>query len=132
MIRIILLYYLIKLKKIWGVSLAALNYRLHHVGILTEWNCRNNWLQMAQRGFRVSEPEPLPDTARERSQIADKVVALLHQEKRTLSDIAKVLQVRKRDLALLMFNAEPSVVTTNAATAPKTSKPCGALRLIQI
>ena len=41
---------LIRLKKIWGVSVAALTYRLHTVGVLSDWLRRRRALGLGGRG----------------------------------------------------------------------------------
>lgn len=46
---------LLPVKKHWKVSAAALNYRLHQLGRLSEWNYRNNCIALARLG-RQQEP----------------------------------------------------------------------------
>ena len=37
--------HLIKLKKIWRVSVAALTYRLHSVGVLSDWHYQSLYIE---------------------------------------------------------------------------------------
>ena len=47
---------LVLAKKRWGVSVAALAYRLHKLGILSDWQYRGLCIEMNQIGYRTSEP----------------------------------------------------------------------------
>jgi Zn-dependent peptidase ImmA (M78 family)/DNA-binding XRE family transcriptional regulator len=91
---------LIQLKKIWGVSVAALNYRLHYLGLTTDWHYRELAMQIARQGFRKEEPESAP---RETSQILGKVLAGLRDEGVSKSEIAKELHVSVGELDDLVF-----------------------------
>jgi len=51
---------LINLKKLWVVSVAALAYRLHQLGALTDWHYRSLCIEMGQRGYRTNEPDEAP------------------------------------------------------------------------
>jgi Zn-dependent peptidase ImmA (M78 family)/DNA-binding XRE family transcriptional regulator len=91
---------LIQLKKRWCVSLAALNYRLHSLGLTTDWQYRTLCIQISEGGYRKKEPEPC---ARETSQMLQKVFAALKTEGITRSDIATGLCIRNEDLDALIF-----------------------------
>lgn len=60
---------LIRLKKIWGVSLAALTYRLHKLGLISDWHYRKLYIEISRLGYRKSEPD---EGVRETSQILKK------------------------------------------------------------
>ena len=51
---------LVTAKKRWGVSTAALAYRLHKLGILSDWQYRTFCIQMNERGYRTNEPGGVP------------------------------------------------------------------------
>ena len=91
---------LLQLKKVWGVSISALTYRMHRLGMLTEWQYRELFVQISQRGYRKSEPESLP---RETSQILAKVFAALRDEGVVKSDIAAELHVAEEDIDEMVF-----------------------------
>lgn len=91
---------LLQLKKVWGVSISALTYRMHRLGVLTEWQYRELFVQISQRGYRKSEPESLP---RETSQILAKVFAALRDEGVVKSDIAAELHVAEEDIDEMVF-----------------------------
>jgi Zn-dependent peptidase ImmA (M78 family)/DNA-binding XRE family transcriptional regulator len=91
---------LVQLKKIWGVSVAALNYRLHNLGITTDWHYRELAMQIARQGYRKKEPESVP---RETSQILGKVLAGLREEGISKAEIAQELHVTVDELDDLVF-----------------------------
>src|SRR5262249_39830512 len=74
---------LMQLKKIWNVSLAALTYRLHRLGLLTDWHYRKLYIEISSRGYRKSEPDGGP---REVSQVLQKVFNALRQDGVTKHD----------------------------------------------
>lgn len=82
-------------KKRWRVSAAALVYRMQDLGLLTEHRYKDLFIQMSQLGWRSNEPEPCP---RERSQVLDKVFALLRDRGVTFGDVAEALSVYPEDL----------------------------------
>jgi Zn-dependent peptidase ImmA (M78 family)/DNA-binding XRE family transcriptional regulator len=78
---------MIQMKKRWKVSLAALNYRLHKLGFISDWTYRDFCIQIATR-FRRAEPEEME---REKSAVWKKVMRLLWSKKVTQADIARTL-----------------------------------------
>jgi Zn-dependent peptidase ImmA (M78 family)/DNA-binding XRE family transcriptional regulator len=92
--------HLITLKKYWTVSVAALAYRLHTVGVLTDWHYRTLAIEIASRGYRKKEPQ---ESQRETSQILAKVFAALRDEGVTKGDIASELRVSAAEIEQLVF-----------------------------
>jgi Zn-dependent peptidase ImmA (M78 family) len=91
---------LIRLKKIWNVSLAALTYRLHKLGLLSDWHYRKLYIEISSRGYRKSEPNGGP---REVSQVLHKVFSALREERVTKHDVAAALHVHAEDVDELVF-----------------------------
>ena len=91
---------LIRLKKIWNVSLAALTYRLHKLGLLSDWHYRKLYIEISSRGYRKSEPDGAP---REVSQVLHKVFNALREEGITKYDVATALHVHPEDVDELVF-----------------------------
>ena len=91
---------LIVLKKHWGVSVAALTYRLHMVGALSDWHYQSLFVEISKRGYRKSEPN---EGQRETSQVLQKVFAALRREGVTKRDIADELCVTAEELDQLVF-----------------------------
>lgn len=98
--RLATLPVLIQLKKRWTVSLSALNYRLHVLGLTSDWHNRTLCIQISEKGYRKKEPEPC---LRETSQLLQKVFAALKSEGISRSDIANELCLRNEDLDALIF-----------------------------
>lgn len=91
---------LLQLKKVWGVSIAALAYRINHLGLFSEWGYRSLCIDLARNGYRTSEPEPMRP---EISQLLTKVLDMLRLEGVRLSDIARDLNIYQEDLENLTF-----------------------------
>jgi Zn-dependent peptidase ImmA (M78 family)/DNA-binding XRE family transcriptional regulator len=106
--KFITLQSLIKFKKRWTVSVAALAYRLHDVDFLSDWKYRTICIQMSQSGYRKSEPDP---SARESSQLLKIVFDALKEEGFSRRDMANELNIRLEDLEGLIFGL---VMTTVA------------------
>jgi Zn-dependent peptidase ImmA (M78 family) len=91
---------LVVAKKRWGVSTAALAYRLHKLGILSDWQYRMFCIQMNQRGYRTEEPHGLP---REESVIWKKVFTELWTDGISKNQVAADLHVPADELENLVF-----------------------------
>jgi Zn-dependent peptidase ImmA (M78 family)/DNA-binding transcriptional regulator YiaG len=91
---------LVKLKRIWKTSVAALCYRLHAVGMLSEWQYRMLYIQISKNGFRTAEPNEAP---RETSQVLPKIFTLLQKEGMTRPRVARDLSIPQSELECLMF-----------------------------
>ncbi len=101
------------LKQNWGVSLAALAYRMNHLGLFSEWTYRNLCIQIAKNGYRTVEPNPMRP---ESSQILRKVFDALRSDGITRANLAKELQVIQDDIDNLTFGLTLSNVS-RAATS---------------
>lgn len=98
--RVSTVSHLIKLKKYWTVSVAALAYRLHTLGVLTDWHYRTLAIEIASRGYRTQEPE---EAQRETSQVWAKVFTALRNEGISKEDIADELCIAREELEQLVF-----------------------------
>jgi Zn-dependent peptidase ImmA (M78 family) len=110
---------LIQLKKNWITSVAALNYRLHTVGITTDWQYRMLCVQIARSGIRLKEPNEAP---RELSQVLPKVFASLHEDGITRAKVARELKVPLSELEQLVFGLAMSGVSSGKPQAPTNTK----------
>ena len=97
--RVTSLAKLIKHKKRWGVSVAALAYRLHKIGFITDWQYRTFCIEI-NRTYRNAEPNGL---ARESSVIWSKVFQELWKSGQTRSCIAKELSLPEYEIETLLF-----------------------------
>ena len=92
---------LIELKKVFGVSLVALAYRMHKLGFISDWiYTRVLCPEIAKYNYRKTEPVPMD---RETSQVLDAITSELMLEGMTLDDIAKKIDLRKTDITPLLF-----------------------------
>lgn len=94
------LNHLIDLKTRWKVSLAALCYRLHKLGILTDWKYRDYCILLSKYGYNKNEPNSID---REQSIVWNKVLNSLWSEQKTHYDIAEVLCLPIDEVEGLIF-----------------------------
>src|SRR5579875_668659 len=87
-------------KKIWNVAALALTYRLHDIGMLSDWHYRTACLELGRRGYRTGEPR---GSARETSQLLDKVFRALRSKGVSRTDIASELHLDSNDLNEFVF-----------------------------
>lgn len=108
---------LIKLKAIWTVSVAALNRRLHSVGMTSEWQYRTLCIEVAKKGYRTHEPREAP---REMSHILPSVFGCLHEDGISRAEVARLLSIPRAELEQLMFGlAMASIEGGRKKTATK-------------
>lgn len=100
---------LIKAKKRWGVSVAALAYRLHKAGMLTDWQYRTFCIQI-NRKYGKTEPNGLP---REKSVVWEKVFRELWRNGSSRTNIAKDLSIPEAELEALIFGLLGSSAPNN-------------------
>jgi Zn-dependent peptidase ImmA (M78 family)/DNA-binding XRE family transcriptional regulator len=119
---------LVRLKRIWMVSVAALNYRLHEVGMMSEWQYRTLSVQIAKRGYRTFEPDGAP---RETSQMLQVMFGELYREGMSRAAIARVLRLPQSELEQLMFGLTMTSIEGKRQSIPnaKTNRP--ALSLVR-
>lgn len=101
--RVTALNQIIQAKKRWGVSVAALNYRLHKLGITSDWQYRTFCIQLTERGFREKEPYGIKY---EQSLVWQKVFTELWKEKLTKKDVAKALNLPYAEVSNLLFGLD--------------------------
>lgn len=113
---------IVRHKKRWGVSVAALNFRLHKLGITTPWQYRDLCIQISQRGLRQKEPEGT-ELAREMSAVWPKVLDALRREDVGLHAIADAVCLPVSELEKLLFMLAPMLgLTGGSLSPPKRSK----------
>lgn len=128
--------YLLGLKPGWKVSVAAMVKRGQDMGIFSEWQARQAWIEISRRGWRTKEPNPLPH---EYSQAYAKIQALLTRRGKTFRDIADELHLPWAEVeAVLPLDLSAPLVTpsipTESAPAPVAQEVLGHrehLRLIR-
>ena len=91
---------LIHAKKRWGVSVAALTYRLNKMGVVSEWQNRTFNIEISRRGYRTREPEGLDP---ECSVVWPQVLGALWSERTTRDHIAAELHLPTHELESILF-----------------------------
>ena len=91
---------LVRVKKRWRISVAALAYRLHALELVSDWHYRSLCMDISRHGYRSSEPDEM---RRETSAILEKVLAALRDEGAGISVIARDLHLPMSELSALMF-----------------------------
>jgi Zn-dependent peptidase ImmA (M78 family)/DNA-binding XRE family transcriptional regulator len=118
---------LIQLKKFWLVSVAALAYRLHALGLIKEWHYRNLCIEIAQRGYRKNEPDGAPP---EMSLVLGKVFQALRAEGIGKVDVAGELHYSLEDLDEAIFGLVITGLTGGGQRADREPNG-GAIHLVK-
>jgi len=103
---------IIKAKARWRVSAMAMAYRLHSLGLLTEWQYKSACIELGRRGFRTGEPGGIE---RETSKVWHKVLSQLWSERTTKRDIAASLNLPMDELEGLIWGLAGAVVRPDKA-----------------
>lgn len=90
---------LISMKHHWRVSVAALNYRIHSVGITNDWQYRQLSSEIASRGFRKIEPNAI---SKETSALLSLVMSELRSSSISQADIAESMGIPHQEIAGLL------------------------------
>lgn len=91
---------LVKHKAYWAVSVAALNYRLHALGLTSDWTYRTLCIHIAQEGYRTTEPNSVPH---EKSMLLEIVFDRLREEGVSKADVARQLAIPLQEIEELTF-----------------------------
>jgi Zn-dependent peptidase ImmA (M78 family) len=118
---------LVRCKAYWTVSVAALAYRLHDVGLVSDWHYRNLCIEIAKRGYRKREPN---EGRRETSQVLAKIFAALREEGVTKPDIAAGLNVHVDELDQLVFGLALTSLTSRTRVPHHSSAKRPHLQLV--
>jgi Zn-dependent peptidase ImmA (M78 family) len=119
--------HLIRLKQYWTVSVAALAYRLHTVGLLSDWHYRSLCIEIASRGYRGQEPN---EAQRETSQVLAKVFAALREESMSKRSIADDLCVPAEEIEELVFGLALTGLTSTSRANGTTRRERPQLRVV--
>lgn len=120
---------LIAYKKYWTVSVAALNYRLHAMGLTSDWVYRTLCIQISDAGYRIKEPEGAPH---ETSQVLSKVFAALREEGIGKNDVAQALLLDPSEIEQLTFGLMLATQSSSEQCRSSTKSPSRShLRLVK-
>jgi len=91
---------IIRAKRRWKVAALALTYRLHDLGIISDWSYRRTVIELGRLGYNTGEPDGID---REASQLLAKVFSALRDSGTSFLKISKILHVTQADLNDLVF-----------------------------
>lgn len=109
---------LVRNKRRWGVSVAALAHRLRKLELITEWHYRELCIEISRYG-RSREPNPIQP---ELSQLLSKAFGALRSEGITRSVLAQHLSMYPEELDALIFGLAVSVIDGGAETTATTMR----------
>ncbi|MFI5565608.1 helix-turn-helix domain-containing protein [Amycolatopsis japonica] len=92
---------IIQNKARWRVSALALAYRLHELGIVSDWGYRRAVVELGQLGYRSGEPSGI---VRETSLVLRKILSSLRSNGVSYRQISEELNISLSELKELMFN----------------------------
>nr|WP_294544394.1 XRE family transcriptional regulator [uncultured Rhodopila sp.] len=87
-------------KKRWRVSAMAMAYRLHTLGLLSDWRYKSACIELGRRGYRTAEKVGIE---RETSAVWKKVLAQLWAERTTKDEIATQLNFPPDEVESLIW-----------------------------
>ncbi|MFI7299283.1 helix-turn-helix domain-containing protein [Streptomyces sp. NPDC050121] len=92
---------ILRAKQIWNVSAMALTYRIHDLGLLSDWQYRSTCAELSRLGYRSGEPQGMGQ--RETSQVLTKVFAALRSKRVRPSTVAAELGLTSKEMNRLLF-----------------------------
>ncbi|WP_330296867.1 helix-turn-helix domain-containing protein [Streptomyces sp. NBC_00503] len=99
---------ILKGKTIWKVSAMALTYRMHDLGLLTDWQYRSVCTELSTRGYRKAEPEGMKK--RESSQVLTKVFQGLRSTGVKPAAVAAELGLTSDEMNKMLFGLTITMV----------------------
>jgi Zn-dependent peptidase ImmA (M78 family) len=112
---------ILRVKARWRVSAMAMAYRLHALGLLTEWQYKSACIELGRRGYRTGEPIGID---RETSAIWRKVLSQLWNERTTKHDVAAKINLPPDEVECLIWGL------TGPMARPEATKQRPGLRAI--
>jgi Zn-dependent peptidase ImmA (M78 family) len=111
---------IVQKKSRWKVSAMALAYRLHKLGLLSDWNHRSICIELGKLGYRSGEPVGID---RETSTVLAKVLTALWAKRLTKRDIARDLAVPLEEIETLIFGlTDPAPIPARGGSLSLASR----------
>lgn len=117
---------LVRLKRRWSVSVAAVAHRYHALSLVSEWHYRSLCIEIQERGYRKKEPNAI---ARETSQVLQKVFASLREDGISKAEIARELRITSAEFDTLVFGLVLLPISGGEGT-DRLGRPPPTLRLV--
>jgi Zn-dependent peptidase ImmA (M78 family) len=109
-------------KRRWRVSVAALNYRLCALRMISESKATSNYVEMSRRGWLKSDPNGIP---REQSSVLQDIINDLNSRGITKTRIAAELAVPPTEIEALLFGLANMTTIDGGATSPSPRREVG-------
>ena len=93
----------------------AMAYRIHRLGLMTDWQYKSACIELGRRGYRTGEPGGIE---RETSAIWRKVLAALWSERTTKREIAAKVNLPADELEGLIWGLAGQMVRPEKADKP--------------
>lgn len=106
---------LLSLKQRWGVSAAALAYRLNKIGYLSEWHYKSIVIEMRRRRYHEAEPNPVP---LEGSYVHDVSLRVLRDKGISLRQIAVETGLPHSEIVGLLQGLAPVAISDHDILSP--------------
>lgn len=119
---------LVRHKKYWNVSVAALNYRMHSLGMTSDWTYRTLCIQLGENGYRKEEPE---SSAHEKSIILEKVFSALREDGISKQTVASELHISTEEINALTFGLMLNVLRGGKSRDTRSSFKVPALSIVK-
>ena len=114
-------------KKRWRVSVAALNYRLRELELISDGKATSNYVEMSRRGWLKTEPSGI---AREQSSVLQDIINDLLTQGITKTKMAADLAVPPAEIEALLFGLA-NMTTIDGAGGVATPRRNIGLRLVK-
>lgn len=106
---------ILRLKSRWGVSAAALAYRLNKIGYLRDWNYKSMVIEMRRRKYHEVEPSPIPH---EQSYVLDIVLKTLLNKGISLRLVAEETHIPHAEVVGLMHGLATVAISSHDIASP--------------
>ena len=94
-------------KRRWRVAAIALAYRLHELGLLSDWLYHTTCVNLSRMGYRSGEPDGIE---REASRLLGQVMSDLWKIRHGFEELCRQLAVEPHDINDLVFNLAPFAI----------------------
>lgn len=115
-------------KRRWRVSVAAINYRLRELGMISESKSVSNYVEMSRRGWLKNEPHGI---AREQSSVLQDIINDLLCLGITKTKIAAELMVPPSEIEALLFGLANMTTIDGSGTGASSPRKDVKLRIIK-
>lgn len=118
---------LIQKKRLWNVSVSALAYRVHQLGLMSDWHFKSLNIELRRRGFKNKEPEGSP---KEQSSILEVVLERMREKGITLRFAANEMSIPESEIKGLLYNL--AKISFDGLVSQTTERQSGAyLRVVK-